>query len=173
MERMDIYDEDRRFTGRTLVRGEPIVHPDCLTVVHVCIFRPDGKLLIQRRQSCKKAWPNAWDLSAGGGVQAGETSRRAAEREVEEELGCTVDLSAYRPVLTANFENGFDDYYLLELDIRLSQLRLQAEEVAEVRWAEPEEVLIMLDQGEFLPYVPEFLKLLFALQKNGRNFLTE
>ena len=53
----------------------------------------------------------------GGGVDAGETSRQAAEREVREELGLALDLSGVRPSVTVNFDGGFDDFFLVERDL--------------------------------------------------------
>ena len=115
-------------------------------VVHVCVFDRRGRLLIQQRAAEKFIFPNLWDVSVGGGVDAGETSRRGAEREVREELGVSLDLSGLRPSVTVNFDGGFDDFYLVNQDLDLETLVLQAEEVAEVRWAGPEEVLAMVNQ---------------------------
>ena len=44
-------------------------------------------MLIQKRAHEKKAWPDLWEVSAGGSALAGEDSWQAAEREVFEELG--------------------------------------------------------------------------------------
>lgn len=49
-----------------------------------------GELLLRLRDDRPELrFPNRWDL-IGGGVEAGETSRQAAIREVEEELGLGV-----------------------------------------------------------------------------------
>ena len=53
----------------------------------MCIFDHRGRLLIQRRAKEKRLWPEKWDVSAAGGVSAGETTRISAQREVAEELG--------------------------------------------------------------------------------------
>ena len=60
MELLDLYDYQRRPTGKTMVRGDE--HPEGMypPVVHIVIFRPDGRMLIQQRQSFKKGWPNYW-----------------------------------------------------------------------------------------------------------------
>ena len=81
MELFDLYDYQRRSVGRTMVRGEKcpegLYHP----VVHIVIFHPDGRMLIQQRQPFKEGWPNRWDVSVGGSAQAGEDSPTAAMRE--------------------------------------------------------------------------------------------
>jgi len=163
-ERMDVYDENRRPTGRTQLRGETVRPGDCLTVVHVCLFDGAGRMLIQQRQSCKRSFPDLWDLSVGGAVQAGETSREAARRETLEELGLELDLSGVRPSLTVGFDDGFDDLYLLRRDVKTENLRLQAEEVRAVRWADWEQVSALAESGAFVPYYPGFLRLLFEMQ---------
>lgn len=73
-------------------------------MIHVCLFNQLGEMLIQQRQP-------------------------AAEREVKEEIGYTFNLRNRRPSLTVNFENGFDDYYLIETDLNISNLSLPTEEV--------------------------------------------
>ena len=80
MELVDLYDEDRIPLGRTAERHAPKGPGEYRTVVHVCIFDSRGRLLIQQRSREKDSWPEAWDVSVGGGVDAGETSRQAAER---------------------------------------------------------------------------------------------
>lgn len=164
MELVDLYDEDRVPLGRTAERYGKKAPGEYRVVVHVCVFDSRGCLLIQKRTDNKAIWPGRWDLSAAGGVDAGETSRQGAEREVREELGCTLDLTGKRPVATVNFSAGFDDFYIVERDLDISALTLQAEEVAEVRWAAEEEVLSMLDAGTFITYPRSFLQFLFEMR---------
>ena len=136
MELFDLYTEDRIKTDRTMVRGEPTPEGYYRMVVHVCVFDPEGRMLIQQRQPFKRGWSNLWDITVGGSAVSGDTSRSAAERETKEELGLDIDLSDVRPSLTIWFEHGFDDIYLLTKQVDLSALRLQPEEVQAVRWAE-------------------------------------
>lgn len=101
---------------------------------------------------------------AAGGVDAGETSRQAAEREFREELGVALDLTGVRPSCTVNFDGGFDDFFLVERDLGLEELTLQKEEVARARWAELPEILDMVDRGEFIDYPKSFLAFLFDMR---------
>ena len=133
-------------------------------VVHVCVFDRRGRLLIQQRTAKKFIFPNLWDVSVGGGVDAGEASRQGAEREVREELGVSLDLSGLRPSVTVNFDGGFDDFYILTRDLSLEDLTLQEEEVQAVRWASLEEILDMLSRGTFIPYPESFLRFLFDMR---------
>ena len=168
MELFDLYTADREKTGRTMARGEPTPEGCYRLVVHVCIFDPQGRMLIQQRQPFKKGWSNLWDISVGGSAVAGDTSRTAAERETREELGLEIDLSGVRPTMTIYWEHGFDDYYVLTQQVDLKSLRLQPEEVQAVRWATREEVLRMIDDGRFIPYEKSQIELLF-FRRNHRS----
>lgn len=141
MEYWDLYDRDRIKTGKTHRRGDPMPAGEYHMVIHVCIFNARGRMLIQQRQPFKKGWLDKWDVTVGGSAISGEDSRQAAERETLEEIGLALDLSQVRPKLTINFDDGFDDIYLIEREVDLASLRLQEEEVQAVRWAEREEIL--------------------------------
>ena len=161
MELVDLYDENRVPLGRVAERHAKKAPGEYRMVVHVCVFNSLGQLLIQRRSPEKRVWPELWDVSVGGGVDAGETSRQGAEREVLEELGYDLDLTGLRPAVTVNFEGGFDDFFVVTRDLDLRDLRLQKEEVSDVRWVTLEEAMAMLDSGAFIPYPPSFLQFLF------------
>lgn len=165
MELWDVYDKNRVFTGRTMRRGDEIKEGDYHIVVHVCIFNSKGEMLIQQRQPFKKGWSNLWDLTVGGSALAGDTSSQAAEREVFEEIGYKLNLEHIRPSVTVHFDGGFDDYYLvIDDNLDIDQLKLQYEEVQRVKWATREEILSMIDSGEFIPYYKSFIDLLFDMR---------
>ncbi|MCL1806985.1 MAG: NUDIX domain-containing protein [Oscillospiraceae bacterium] len=165
MEIWDVYDKDRNKTGKKMERGSVFADGAYHMVVHVCIFNTHGEMLIQQRQPFKEGWPNMWDITVGGSATFGESSQSAAERELFEEIGYNFDLTNIRPHLTVNFEFGFDDYYLIETDITIENLKLQYEEVQQVKWASKEEVFQMLENGEFIPYYKNLLALLFEMRK--------
>ena len=167
MELFDLYTRDRIRTGRTMVRGDKVPEGLYRLVVHVCIFDPEGRMLIQPRQPFKKGWSNMWDITVGGCAVAGDTSQDAAEREVREEIGLELDLQDERPTMTTTFEGGFDDYYVLTRDVDLSSLHLQYEEVQTVRWAEKGEILRMIDDGQFISYEKSLIELLFFFRNHS------
>ncbi len=161
MELFDLYTADREKTGQTMVRGEPVPEGFYRLVVHVCVFNPEGQMLIQRRQPFKKGWSGLWDVTVGGCAVAGDSSRSAAERETREELGLPVNLAGVRPAITVHWEHGFDDYYVLTRQVDPESLRLQYEEVQAVRWASMDEILRMIDDGQFIPYEKSLIGMLF------------
>lgn len=159
MEMWDLYDVDRIPTGGTVRRQNGLPEGQLHVVVHVCLFDEAGRLLIQRRDEGKQNWPGLWDFSVGGSVHAGETSRAGAVREVREELGLELDLA--RPSFTFNFQYGFDDFYLLRHDVALPLAAVPNEEVAEVRWASPDDVVELLRAGEFINYRESVVRFVF------------
>lgn len=170
MEYVDIYTQDRQFTGRTKPKSEPLAAGEYILIAHLVIFDSHGNMLIQQRQKDKVDWPGYWDITSGGGAMAGETSQQAALRELREELGIEADLSHTRPVLTVHYPLGFDDYYILQQDIPLQALRIQQEEVMDVRWAGYEEIRLMTRQGRFVKYKEGFIDLLFSLRKGRGSY---
>lgn len=159
----DVYDKDRKLTGRLHRRGDKLEEGDYHLVVHVCIFNSKNQLLIQQRQPWKKGWPNMWDLTASGSAVTGDNSAIAAEREVKEEIGLVIDLTNERPRFTINFPDGFDDYYMITQDVNIEELQLQEEEVQAVKWADQEELMQMVENGEMVPYY--FLHQIFELKE--------
>ena len=149
MELVDLYDENRAPLGKTAERYGKKGPGEYRTVVHVCLFDSRDRLLIQRRTAGKRVWPEKWDVSVGGGVDAGETSRQGAEREFREELGYPLDLGGLRPAVTVNFGGSFDDFFILRRDVDIASFRLQAEEVEAVRFFPLHEIFDRFDAPDF------------------------
>lgn len=167
-EKIDLYTVNRERTGLTAERGEKLAEGTYRMVIHVCIFNSRDEMLIQKRADDIVRWPGLWDVSVGGGASAGDDSRRAAQRETAEELGLHLDFSDRRPVLTIYFSDGFDDFYTVEQELSPDELQLQAEEVADAKWATREEIEAMIDDGTFIPYQKDLLGYLFFARK-GRG----
>lgn len=165
MEIIDVYDRHRNKL-RTAARGEKLGENEYRLVIHVCIFNSKGQLLIQKRQSFKKSWSGLWDVTVGGGVQAGESSADAAERELYEELGIRYSFADTRPSVSVSFASGFDDYFIIEREVELDTLKLQYEEVEKAEWADKDRVLSMISDGSFIPYHRGFVEWLFDMRKN-------
>jgi len=125
MELWDLFDKDGNPTGDTMVRGTPVPPERYHQVIHICIFNPDGKMLIQHRQPFKPTWSGMWDVSVGGAVAAGESVRIAAEREAAEELGYLLDLTDEAPAMRITFPDGFDNFYIVERDLDLNQFLIR------------------------------------------------
>ena len=158
----DIYDIDRKVTGRFHRRGDELKPGEYRLVVHVCIFNNNNQLLIQKRQSNKSMFPGMWDLSAGGSALVGENSRLAIMRESKEELGIDIDLNNKMPRFTINFDDGFDDYFMINKDINIEDITIQEEELSKVKWVSKEDLIKMRNEGLMIPYF--FLDQIFELK---------
>lgn len=161
MELWDLFDRDGNPTGETMVRGTPVPPERYHQVIHICIFNSEGKMLIQHRQPFKSTWSGMWDVSVGGAVAAYESIKAAAQREAAEELGYMLDLSDEAPAMRITFPDGFDNFYIVERDLDISQLHYQPEEVLEAKWATKEDIFSMIDDGSFIPYHKSFIEFLF------------
>ena len=169
----DVYDLYRRKTGKLHQRGKPLGDGEYHLTVHACIFNAEGKMLIQKRQPFKKGWSGLWDITVGGSATAGEDSQTAIMRELHEELGLSLDLAGVRPHLSVQFDQGFDDMYLIKRDVDISTLPLEYEEVEAVMWASLDEILSMMDAGTFIPYQKHLLCLFFDMKEKYGALLDE
>ncbi|GHS97252.1 NUDIX hydrolase [Bacteroidia bacterium] len=164
----DIYDNHRKPTGETIMRGEPLGKDQFHLVVHVCVFNTRGEMLIQLRQTNKKYWKGKWDFSSGGAAISGEDSQTAAAREFYEELGLKIDLSNARPAITINFEEaiaaGFDDYYIIVKDIDIADIKPNPKEIQSLMWVSKEKIIQMIHEGEFIGFHDSFIDILFLLR---------
>ena len=166
MEVLDLHDINRQKLNSTIERGQQLPENTFRLVVHLCIFNSDGKMLIQQRQSNKKQWPNMWDITLGGCAQTNESSQQAVERELFEELGLTVDFSNQRPYFTVNFNYGFDDFFLIEKDVELKQIKFRDNEVQSVKWATKDEIQVMIKEKNFINYYPSLIEAIFEMREN-------
>lgn len=173
MEKRDIYDLYNEKTGKITGRYDPLGQGEYCRTVCVCVFNGKGELLLQKRSADKKLWGGLWDVTAAGGVLAGESGQQAAQRELFEELGIEASFEGVRPRLTTYFRDGFSDVFFLEADLDPSQLRLQAEEVTQARWASQEDILQMIENREFIPYMKSYINILFDYLHNSNSFILE
>ncbi|MFM1581775.1 NUDIX domain-containing protein [Helcococcus bovis] len=168
MEIFDLYDINRRKTKRTMIRGKKTPKNFYRTIIHVCIFNSKNEMLIQQRQTTKRGWADLWDFSVSGSVKKGETSQRAARREVNEELGVDLDFRGVRPDFTINFKQGFDDFYTFTEEIDINDVVIQEEEVQDCKWATKEEIYKLIDENKFIPYTKSLIEMLyFTKEKRG------
>ncbi|WP_293729274.1 NUDIX domain-containing protein [uncultured Phascolarctobacterium sp.] len=158
MELWDIYDRDKRPTGRTMQRNDWILQDGeyHLTVLGV-VRHTDGRFLITRRV-LTKAWAAGWWEVPGGAVMAGESSRAAVNREVLEETGLDVSAVPGEPLLTYHRENPgegdnyFVDCYRFTMDFTAGDVRLRPDEALEFKLATLDEIKALAAQGIFLHY---------------------
>ncbi len=131
MELWDLYDSERRATGRLHQRGRPLPSGAYHLVADVWTITSRGEILITQRHPHKRHGL-LWECT-GGAVLAGENTLAGAVRELAEEVGIYVDRKELELMHSVRLNDRFVDTYLLRRDIALSELRLQPEEVVDAR----------------------------------------
>jgi len=159
-EMWDLYNRDGEPQGRTIVRGDQLNDGDYHLVVQIWVKNARGEYLIQKRADHVKQAPGVWATTAGS-VVAGETSRIGATRELAEELGIRAFPHELRKMYQDASRFALGTAWLLERDVALNEIRLQADEVAETMWADQALIRKMVEQGLFYDYGDEYFRHVF------------
>lgn len=156
-EQWDVYTIDREPTGRTHRRGDPMANGDYHLVVHVWVQNENGEFLLTRRAP-NKGFPLLWEAT-GGSALAGDDSLTAALREMQEETGLIPDPACGRVVLTVTGDHYIADIWLFRQNFDLRDARLQETETCDIRWASLDELMALVQTGQFVPcsYLQDFL----------------
>ena len=158
MEYWDIYDAEKKKTGKKMKRNDWCLKDDeyHLTVLGV-IARKDGKFLITKR-GMTKAWAPGWWEVSGGAAMAGEESEEAVLREIKEETGLDASgfeggyLFSYKRENPGEGDNYFVDIYRFVGDFSEKDLKLQEAETDGYMFATAQEIKELGNQGIFLHY---------------------
>ena len=156
-ELLDVVDASVRVIGRATrerVHREGLLH----RAVHLLVWHPDGRLLLQKRSASKACCPGLWDTSVGGHVAAGEDGLVAVLRESREELGILLRAEDLEPMGRHLFDEDSLDPELVDSwgTLHSGPFVPDPEEVEDVGWFTLEEVDSLLLRGLATPH--------FALQ---------
>lgn len=147
MEKWDILDESGARTGRTVTRGVVLQDGEYHLIVHAWIISSNSeKILIQKRPEDLEYAPGIWAIAGGSAIQ-GENSLTAVCREVKEELGIEI-VPVNEPIRYIS-NNSVTDIWVVKSDVDLEDIKIQEEEVTEVKWVTVNELRIMIQNGEF------------------------
>lgn len=141
-EKRDLYNYNGELTGKTYFKGEAIPKGYYPMVVMIAIQNSKGEFLMQKRSLDKGG---DWGVT-GGHPKAGENADQGIITEVKEELG--VDISNQEFEVFCSGCDGKDCYkmYYVKLDLDLSDIAIQEDELSEVRWFSIEELQKMVDE---------------------------
>ena len=177
MEYLDILDENGQLTGQQKPRSEVHRDGDWHRSAHIWIINSKQELLIQKRSAIKDSHPNQWDISSTGHVQGGDDYLTSALRELEEELGLVAEKEALESLgifkdeaVTNNgtfINKQFNEVFLIEMDLDVAELKLQEEEVAEVKFVPFTELEKIIESGDenFVMHQEQYKTLFSILHK--------
>ena len=166
MEKRDLYDINRKLTGKTIFKGENIPDKNYIIVVLVFIQNSEGKFLIQKRNKEK----NGKYATTGGHPKSGETSIQGIISEVKEEIGLNInpkDLKLYYSGRSDSQRVFWDDYYI-KMDVpNIQHLPLQKEEVESVCWLSIDEIKALMKEDKFFKNHYEEFEILLKWLNEG------
>jgi isopentenyldiphosphate isomerase len=172
-EYLDILNEKGEMTGESHSYNEAhekgLIHRSA----HIWILNSKKELLLQKRASDRKAYPDYWDISSAGHISAGQTSLEGAKRELEEELGLSLSDNMFKYLFSVEqrivlnqgtyINNEFNDVYLVNLDIPLEKIKFDKVEVSDVKWVSIDEFKLFISDNEkykLVPHKEEYKRLL-------------
>jgi len=158
-EYLDVVDENNQVIGQ---EKRHVIHTSGLwhRGVHVFLFTPDRRLLVQRRSRAQDTYPNALDCSVSEHLQVGESYLDGAIRGLREELG--IEQASLTRLLQLKMNYGPNDNMINELyegvcdDKSLAIDRREIEQIAHHSIPEIEE---MIRSGQ-VPFSSWFVQLL-------------
>ena len=129
-------------TGKVVSREEAHKTGAWHRAVLLFLVNDRNQVLMQRRSPHKSLWPNRWDGTGGGHVDASELGMFAVIRELREELGIEMAPGDVRYIGGCLSEQRTDkmwnrhwnEFFVAHGDVDVARIRLQETEVSEVAW---------------------------------------
>ena len=165
VEYVDVLDEYGVKTGEIVTRDEAHRLGKYHRAIIVIIINGENKILIQKRSKYKKKRPGMWDVSVAGHVSSGKDSISAAMKETGEEVEGTfmwnIGVKDFRYMFSylcketfddGTIENQFYDVFIIRENsiTDASVVKVQEEEVEEVKLVSPSELRKMVDRDDFV-----------------------
>lgn len=149
----DIYDENKKKTGRTIERGGPsrLQEGEYHIGVTAIIINSKNQILISKRAK-GKMYELKWECN-GGDILQGETSLDGVLREVKEELGIEFTKKEAIFLKEIKKETAFKDIWLFKKDIKDEEITLPDGEAIEYKWVTIEEFMKMIEEDEMIPTI--------------------
>lgn len=141
-ELINIVDTHGVLTEKTVLKS--IAHTQGIphACIHVWLYTNKGEILLQQRNHTKETFPNYWDVSVAGHISAGENPIDTCLRETEEEINYQINpmqlnfIDVFENI--THHKNNIIDHefyyvYITPLNVAITSLNLQTEEVANVK----------------------------------------
>ena len=151
----DIYDINKKKTGRTAERGVYMLKEgEYHIVVTGIILNSKNEILISKRAPFKK-FGEMWECN-GGSILSGETSLQGILRELKEELGIkfSEDEAIFlKEIRRDKTHSDFKDLWLFKRNIKDDEITLPDGEATEFKWVTIQKFMEMYENKEIVPTV--------------------
>lgn len=150
-ELLDIYDENNRPLG--VAKPRSVVHQDGSwhKTVHIYVTNDQGQYLVHLRSPHKDLHPGCWNTRLGGHVAKGKSYEETAVEELQQEVGLTVSSKDLISSEIHKSDNGtnreYSKIYFYQFNGELTDLKFNDDEVIEVRWMSPENIIESIRQN--------------------------
>lgn len=151
MEQVDIYNRFREKSGNVKGRKE-LTKGEYRISVHIWIKDNKNRILIEKRSEKEDKFPGMW-AQVGGGVKAGDTSKITVFRECKEELDYDVKEENLSYIGSYVRTEDIVDVWMVNQDISIDTLKLQEDEVADVKLVSFEEFDKMIESRNVVPSI--------------------
>ena len=141
-------------TGVVLKRGTSLKEDEFMGIVTILVVNPQGEILVTRRHP-NKAPGLMWEVT-GGGIKAYEEPIVAAQRELQEETGLSLPISAFKQLPTV-INDMFYCYQYIVFSTKNYKLDLGKDEVIDYKFLSLADFFSFLKNKEFISYIGERL----------------
>lgn len=124
------------------------------------ILNPKNQILLGKRSSNKKLYPNRWATAVAGTVEEGETYEACIVREAQEEIG----LIGIKPIFMYKYFKQkeimrMSGVFKVEVDDNY-KFTVEPNEISEIKWFSREEIneLFISNLEMFTPNFPDYYK---------------
>jgi len=145
---LDVYDENKNKTGKTINRKdrELLEENEFVLCVHCWIINSKKEVLITQR-SMNVNRGGKWE-DTHGAVRASETSLEGIKRELKEEIGLNIKDNELQFVKTLKRKKVLRDCYILFKDVTLEDINFNDNEVMDCKFVTLEELKQIIQNGE-------------------------
>lgn len=149
MEYLQLFDENRNIVDEKIERKSNHVYTlprnRFYMVVLIFIQNDKGEFLMQKTSKSR----SSVIATTGGHVTYGDTSLETVVKECEEELGLSINVNNIEHVCSDIYNDCILDTYYTKMNIDIKDLVLQKEEVESVNWYTKDQIIDLINKGEF------------------------
>lgn len=118
---------------------------DIYRITALWLTNSQGQILMAQRALTKENAPGKWGPAVAGTVEVGETYESNIQKEIQEELGVAgISLTKGPKERSRTETEYFCQWYFGIVDTMKCDFTLQKEEVEQVRWFDPSDLLTFI-----------------------------